>query len=83
MGQPVGRLEAGYRADLVVLDKDHQLLSGRAPDAALDSWIFAGDRSMINSVWVAGRVVVEKGYHADEEVLGSAFSRLVRDFQSI
>ncbi len=83
IGQPVGRLQAGYRADLVVLDGNHQLLCGRTPDAALDSWIFAGDRSMINSVWVAGRAVVEQGVHAKQDALGSAFCRLVRDFQSL
>jgi len=57
IGQRVGKLAVGYRADFLVLDDGHELLNGRLPDVALDSWIFAGDRSMIDSVWVAGRCV--------------------------
>lgn len=82
LGQPVGRLEPGYRADLLELDPGHELLIGRKPDAALESWIFAGDKSMLNSVWVAGRCVVEGGYHVDEESSRNGFKQTMSDLLS-
>lgn len=82
LGQPVGCLETGYRADLLELDSGHELLIGREPDVALDSWIFAGDNSMLNSVWVAGRKVVDKGYHVAEAASKSGFVRTLLDLNS-
>jgi len=82
LGQPVGRLEAGYRADLLELDASHELLVGREPDAALDSWIFAGDNSMLNSVWVAGQRVVDRGHHVAEAESRNNFVRTLLDIQS-
>jgi formimidoylglutamate deiminase len=79
LGQSVGRLEPGFRADFLELDDHHELLAGRKPDAALDSWIFAGDNSMLNSVWVAGRRVVEQGHHAAEVASRADFSQAVSD----
>jgi len=78
-GQPVGRLEPGYRADLLELDTGHELLSGRKPDVAMESWIFAGDSSMLNSVWVAGRRVVEQGFHAADESSRNGFKQVLAD----
>jgi len=75
--QPVGQLNIGYRADLLELDESHELLAGRSADTALDSWIFAGDKSMIKSVWVAGRCVVRHGQHAREASIRAAFANAV------
>ena len=77
IGQPVGQLDTGYRADLLELDDGHELLTGREPDVAMDSWIFAGDRSMIKSVWVAGRCVVRQGVHAREESIRTALANAI------
>jgi len=79
LGQAVGQLGQGFRADLVELDAGHELLAGRSPDQALDSWIFAGERSMLNSVWVAGRRVVSKGRHAGETESRAAFARVMTE----
>lgn len=79
LGQAVGRLEAGFRADLVELDGNHELLAGRNPDAMLDSWIFAGDGSMLNSVWVAGRRVVSRGRHAGESNGRATFAQVMKE----
>lgn len=73
LGQAVGALQPGFRADLVELDVGHELLADREPDAMLDSWVFAGDSNMIRSVWVAGRRVIEKGRHALEDRLRREF----------
>jgi len=79
LGQAVGRLETGFRADLVELDGDHELLAGRSPDAALDSWIFAGDNSMLDSVWVAGRCMVAKGCHPEGSNFRAAFAQVMKE----
>jgi len=74
LGQPVGCLEPGYRADLLELDPQHELLRGKSPDAVLDCWVFAGDSAMIRSVRVAGRQVINTGRHARGGELRSAFA---------
>ena len=83
LGQPVGCLEPGYRADLLVLDDRHELLIGRKPDVALDSWIFAGDNSMLNSVWVAGRQVVDQGHHVAEAASRTGFIQTLSEIRSV
>jgi formimidoylglutamate deiminase len=83
LGQAVGRLEPGFRADFLELDGDHELAAGRTPDAVLDSWIFAGDNSMLNSVWVAGRRLVDHGHHAAELESRVGFAQTVSDIHSV
>lgn len=75
MGQNVGRIEPGFRADLVELDSNHLLLAGRSDDELLDSWILAGDQSMIRSVWVGGQKQVAEGKHLAREKLQPAFRK--------
>jgi len=82
IGQRVGKLDIGYRADLLVLNNTHELLSGRQPDVAMDSWIFAGDRSMIKSVWVAGRCVIKQGAHPHEASIRAASARAISELNT-
>ena len=79
LGQPVGRIEAGCRADLVELDSRHVLLEGRQKDALLDSWIFAGGQTMVRSVWVGGELRVAEGRHLAREELASPFRRAMKE----
>lgn len=81
-GQAVGKLEPGYRADLLELDCGHELLAGRSADDVLDTFIFAGGKSMINSVWVAGQRLVHQGHHDREDELRLKFSRVLTGLQS-
>jgi len=73
LGQPVGALEVGRRADIVVLDDDHPALAGRQGDGALDSWIFSGGRSCVRDVYVGGQHVIESGRHRDEDAILQTF----------
>jgi formimidoylglutamate deiminase len=82
LGQAVGRLEPGYRADLLVLNAGHELLTGREPDAMLDSWVFAGDKSMLDSVWVAGQAVIEQGNHQADTSLRAGFMKTINELQT-
>jgi formimidoylglutamate deiminase len=79
IGQPVGRIEAGYRADLVQLDKNHPLLAGDTPDSILDRYIFANSDNMIRRVLVAGNAVIEDGRHINEDSLRAGFDDVVRE----
>ena len=79
LAQPVGRIEAGFRADLVELDSRHALLADRGEDALLDSWIFAGGKDMVRSVWVAGNQLVADGRHHRKDELAVPFRRVMEE----
>lgn len=78
LGQPVGRIEAGCRADLVELDSRHPLLDGRCHDSVLDTWLFAGGSAMVRSVWVAGVQRVSEGRHKGRERIESSGRRAMQ-----
>jgi formimidoylglutamate deiminase len=79
LGQKVGRIAPGFRADLVELDETSPLLAGRSGDALLDSWILAGDRDMVRSVRVAGKTWVQHGQHIAREQLLPPFIKAMRE----
>lgn len=66
-GRNSGIIEVGRLADLLALDSEHIDLVERNGDMLLDSFIFAGDKSMITDVWSAGRHVVKDGRHKNRE----------------
>jgi formimidoylglutamate deiminase len=67
-GRAVGVLEAGRRADFIVLDPDHPAIAGHAPDAWLSGVVFCehGETPVLD-VSVGGKVVVEARRHRDEQ----------------
>ena len=67
LGLKAGSLEAGMRADLVVVDTTHVSLAARSGAQLLDSYVFAAGRSAVRDVMVGGRWVVEGGRHAGED----------------
>jgi len=77
IGQPVGAIAAGRRADWLVLDPHHPSLAGAAADAALDHLLFAGGHAAIRDVMVAGRWVVRHRHHDAETALGEKFANLM------
>lgn len=66
-GRASGRIEAGYRADFLVLECNHPRLYGRRRDDLIDSWIFSGNTNLVRDVYVGGARVIADGHHADEE----------------
>jgi len=78
LGQAVGRLCGGSRADLVELDVSHPNLAGRSGDECLESLVFGGDRGMIRSVFVGGTQRIFDGLHADAEQLRDRFLSATR-----
>ncbi|MGO9934521.1 MAG: formimidoylglutamate deiminase [Steroidobacteraceae bacterium] len=78
LGQPVGMIAPGRRADWLVLDAAHPSLIGAAADTALDHLLFAGGDAAIRDVMVAGRWVVKNGRHRLEDDVGRQFAESVQ-----
>jgi formimidoylglutamate deiminase len=70
VGQPVGRLAPGHRADLVVIDRQ-----GFQGDAVVDHWLFAADNGAIKSVYCSGVPVVQNGRHKDRDRIAMRYGQ--------
>ena len=77
LGQPVDGLKAGQRADFVVLDEAHPSLAGRPVERMIDGWIFAGDKSCVRDVHVAGRRVVADGRHIAHDRIRADYAKVL------
>jgi len=75
---PIGRLEPGHRADLVVLDDASPTLAGHSPETAIDAWLVGGDAGDIAAVWVRGRRAVDHGVAENEAGARDAFARAMK-----
>ena len=76
-GRRLGRIEAGCRADFIVLDETHPRLYGRSGDALLDSWIFSGNDNLVRDVYVGGLKVIDNGHHADEDEIARNYRNTI------
>jgi len=77
LGRPVGAIEAGCRADIVVVDREHPQLTGRQGDTLLDSLIFAGNANPVRHVMVGGAWCVRDGRHTDEDAITQSYRKTV------
>ena len=68
-GRKLGRIEAGHRADLVVLDRTHPALAYLQGDGWLDAYIFSAGQAAVESVVVGGRTVVSAGRHHGRDAI--------------
>ena len=75
LGQPVGSIAIGCRADWLVLDAQHPSMAGASADTALDRLLFAGADKAIRDVMVGGRWVIRNHRHAADERLRTDFAR--------
>jgi formimidoylglutamate deiminase len=79
VAQPVGALEVGRRADLVVLNPSDPALAGQAADDILDAAIFGPSRVPVRDVMADGKWIVREGRHAaEEEIFGRYRAALAR-----
>jgi len=67
-------LQAGARADLLVLDSQAPGLLGLPPSHALDGLVFASDGPAFAEVWVAGQRCVAGGQHRQQATLAERFA---------
>jgi formimidoylglutamate deiminase len=73
-GRPAGQVAPGFRADLVVLDREHPSLLGRKGDLILDSHVFAPG-SAVRDVMVGGSWSLRDRYHAAEADIARDYRR--------
>ncbi|MEA5672748.1 formimidoylglutamate deiminase [Pseudomonas sp. MH2] len=78
LGQGIGELAVGKRADWLVLDGQDPYLATSSGDGILNRWLFAGSDRQVRDVMVNGRWVVRQGRHALEEQSGQAFAAVLR-----
>jgi formimidoylglutamate deiminase len=76
-GRGRGVIAQGEWADLLALDTGATDLEGRAGDALLDAWIFAGDDRMVQHVWSAGRPIVQDGQHVRRGPITQGYRRVM------
>ena len=73
LGFAAGRIAAGCRADLIVLDRDCATLFGLTGDAQIDGLVFSGNGNPVRHVMVGGRWVVRDGHHAREDEIAARY----------
>ncbi|HEX9447718.1 MAG TPA: formimidoylglutamate deiminase [Dongiaceae bacterium] len=79
LGQPIGQISAGRRADFVVLKGEHPLMAHLKGDDILSRWLFGGTDQLVKDVMVGGEWVVQDGHHADEVEAGRRFAGVMRE----
>ncbi len=78
LGQNIGGLQVGRRADFVVLNPDHPRLVGHGPETALDALVFGAADQAIDRVYVGGRLRVQNGQHVEAEPIRRRFIETMR-----
>ena len=78
LGQAIGEISVGRRADWLALDPAHPALAGAAPEAALDHLVFAGGRHAIREVYVAGRRALAEHRHPLRAAAEEAYREVLR-----
>ena len=72
-GQKSWGLTAGARADMLVLNPQAAGLLGIPASHLLDACVFACDSAPLRDVFVAGRQVITRGQHAQQETIATQF----------
>ncbi len=73
-----GAIEAGYRADLLVLDHQSPDLSTTDDEFIMDTLLFAPNQSLVKSVMATGKWHVRDFKHRDEARLTDAFVKTIK-----
>lgn len=74
---PIGALDAGKRADFMVLDQESPLLAARDQRSVMDSFLFAGNLSPVRNVMAGGKWVVRDFQHHDEARIAARYRMAV------
>ncbi|MGH8172414.1 MAG: formimidoylglutamate deiminase, partial [Rhodanobacteraceae bacterium] len=65
------------RADFVALDAESPILAGRDNAHVIDTWLFAGNTTLVKDVVVGGERVVRDFHHRDEERIAARYRDVV------
>ncbi len=74
LGQPIGALAPGLRADIVTLDLAHPAFAGGGPASWLDAYVFNAGAAAIRDVVVGGRQLVVEGRHVARDEVRRRFA---------
>jgi formimidoylglutamate deiminase len=77
LGRAIGSIEAGRRADIVVLAGDHPDLSAGKDDVWLDAYVFTAGRRLVDTVLAGGETVVERGRHRFHAAITDRYRKVV------
>lgn len=78
LGRKIGKIDVGFRADIMTLNTDHPALVALINDGWLDGWIFAANSPAISDVWVGGRHVVSEGKHHKRDQIRAHYSQTMK-----
>ena len=82
-GQRSTSTRDGQPFDAFSLSVDSPPLAGADDNDAIDRWVFSGNRSLVDRVWVGGKCVVKGGRHRASEAIAqryrAAMGRLLAD----
>ncbi len=78
LDRPMGSLEAGKRADIVVLDDTHPDFASAGVNRWLDAWIFVAGRGAVQRVMAGGEWVVKEGQHVRRESIRAKYSAALK-----
>lgn len=73
VGRRTGAIEAGARADLLVLNTDDPALAEQPADCVLDAAIFGPVRQCVRDVMSGGRWIVRDGHHEHEDPVAQRY----------
>jgi cytosine/adenosine deaminase-related metal-dependent hydrolase len=82
VSRPVGAIETGRRADIVVLDADHPSFAAAGEGDVLDAWIFATARPAVKTVYVGGDAIVEDGRHRGSAAITARYRAVLKRLAS-
>ncbi|MDC0609593.1 formimidoylglutamate deiminase [Vibrio sp.] len=75
-GVDLGCLDVGYRADWLELKSD-EWLTNLPSEQWINRWLFGGDKTQIESVYVAGKRVIHQGSHQAEKRIKEEFAAVM------
>jgi formimidoylglutamate deiminase len=79
----VGALEAGRRADLLVLDSAHPNLEGLHEEDVLGRLVFCGNDNMVRDVLAGGHWVVQGGRHMAQDAIAGRYRQAVHQLREV
>ena len=72
----IGAIEAGKRADIVVLDAEHPDVT--SVETALDAYVFVAGEALVKDVMVGGEIVVADGRHKQHDAIAARYRKTMR-----
>jgi formimidoylglutamate deiminase len=82
MGVPVGKIAAGYLADIVILDTDAADFAGKTASDILNTVVFCGNSNRIRDVMCRGQWVVKNFSHVNEGAISTAYLHAISRLQA-